>query len=83
MILFMRDNCGPIEMINITSICLKLGKSFQFLGSAHQRMEDAQVGERELQATTERYKYTRTIAMTVQVDLGSLRAASTTWSTET
>ena len=46
-------------------------------------MEDAQVGDRELQATTERNKCTRTTAMTVQVDLGSLRAASTTWSTET
>jgi len=45
-------------------------------------MEDAQVGDRELQAITEMNKCTRTIAMTVQVDLGSFRATSTTWSTE-
>ena len=77
----MRD--GPIETINQTSICLKLRTYIQFLGSAHQRKEDDQVGDRELQATTERKKCTRTTAMTVQVDLGSLRAASITWSTET
>ena len=31
-------------------------------------MEDAQVGDRELQATTDRKKGTRTTAMTIQVD---------------
>ena len=55
MIFFMRDNCGPIEMIKRTSICLKIRKKkLQFVRSARQRMEDAQVGDRELQATTER-----------------------------
>ena len=46
-------------------------------------MEGAQVGERELNTTTEKKKFTCTTAMTVEVDLGSVRAASTTWSTET
>ena len=54
MILFMRDRSGLIEMINKTSISLEFRKTLQFLGSAHQRMEDAQVGDRELQATPER-----------------------------
>ena len=55
MIFFVRDNYGPIEMINKTSICLKTRKKkLQFVRSARQRMEDAQVGDRELQATTER-----------------------------
>ena len=75
MFFFMRGECGPIEMVNKT-ICLKIRKIIQFLNSAQQRME-------ELQATTERRKCTETTSMTVQVDLGSLRAASTTWSTET
>ena len=41
-----------------TCIYLKIRrkKKLQFLGCAHQRMKDAQVGDRELQATTERYK---------------------------
>ena len=38
-------------------------------------MEDAEVGDRELQVTTNRNKGTRTTAMTIQVDLGRLRAA--------
>ena len=46
-------------------------------------MEYVQVGDREIQATTEKNKGTRTTAMADQADLGSLRAASTTWSTET
>ena len=33
-------------------------------------MEDAQVGDRELQATTDRKKGTRTTAMTIKVDRG-------------
>ena len=38
-------------------------------------MEDTRVGDRELQATTDRYKGTRITAMTIQVNLGSLRPA--------
>ena len=38
-------------------------------------MEDAQVGERELQATADRNKGTRTTAMPMQVYLGSLSPA--------
>ena len=82
MIFFVRDDCGPVAMINKTSICLKNRKKFQPLGSAHQRVDDAQVGDRELQVTAERNKSTRTTAMTVQLDIGSLRAACITWSTE-
>ena len=77
-LLFLRDDCGLIEMINKTSICLKLEAKLQLLGSAHQRMEGDEVGDRELQATTAENKCTRITAMTVQVDLGSLRAASIT-----
>ena len=72
---------------------LPLENNLQLLGSAYQRMEDTPVGDRELQANPEkinelradpeRNKCTRTTAMTVQVDLGCLRAASITWSTET
>ena len=80
---FMRDDCGPIENINKTSICLKIRKHLHFLGSAQHRMVDAQVGDRELQATTERSTCTRTTVISGQVDLNSLRAASTTWSTGT
>ena len=54
-------------------------KKLQFPASAHQGMEDTQVGDRELQDTTFRNKRTRTTAMTIQVDLGHLRAART-WS---
>ena len=43
-------------------------------------MEDAQVGDRELLATADRNKGTRTAAMTIQVDLGRSRAARVTWS---
>ena len=43
-------------------------------------MEDAQVGDRELQATTDRIKGTRTTVMTIQVDLGRMRSARITWS---
>ena len=52
-------------MINKTSIYPKLRKNLQFLDSTQQRMKDTQVGDRELQATTERNKCTRTTAMTV------------------
>ena len=38
-------------------------------------MEGAQVGDRELQATTDRNKGTRTSAMTILVDFDRLRAA--------
>ena len=40
-------------------------------------MEDAQVGDRELQATTDISKGTRTTAMTIQFDFGGLRPART------
>ena len=43
-------------------------------------MEDAQVGDRELQATADRNKDTRTTAMTMQIDLGRLMAARMAWS---
>ena len=43
-------------------------------------MEDAQVGDRELQATTDTNMGTRTTAMAVQVGLGRLRAARIAWS---
>ena len=43
-------------------------------------MEDAQVGDRELQANMDRNKSTRTTAVTIQVDLGRLRAARIAWS---
>ena len=46
-------------------------------------MEDAQVGDRELQAITGINKCTRTTAMAVQVDLGSLRADRMAWSEKT
>ena len=41
MILFMRDDCGPIEMVNKTSFASKLErkKKKQFLSSAQQWME--------------------------------------------
>ena len=50
-------------------------KNLQFPASANEEMEDAQVGDRELQATTDRNKGTRTTAMTIQVDPGRLRTA--------
>ena len=83
MISYIRDSCGPIEMMNKTSSCVKYIDNPQFLVSSLQRMDDAQVVDRELGITPERNKSTRTTAMTVQVDLGCLRAASITWSTET
>ena len=46
-------------------------------------MEDAQVGDRELQATTDRKKGTRTTEMMIQVDPGLLRGARTAWSKKT
>ena len=48
------DDYGPVEIISKTSVYVKIRKNLQFLGSAHQRMEDAQVGDRELLATMER-----------------------------
>ena len=47
-ILFMRDDYGPIEIMNKATICLQIEQNLQFLGSAHQWMEDGQVGDREL-----------------------------------
>ena len=55
-ILLIRDDCGPFEIIKNTSICIIIRKHLQFLGSAQQRMEYAQVGDREVQATTEKIK---------------------------
>lgn len=48
-------------------------------------MEDAQVGDWELpvQVTTERNKGTRTTAVTIQIDPGSLRTARITSSAKT
>ena len=43
-------------------------------------MGDAQVGDPELQATTDRNQGTRITAMPIQVDLSRSRAARTTWS---
>ena len=79
---FLRDDCGATEMIKktYTRIHLKAGKHLQFPVSAHQGMEDDQVGDRELQATTNRYEGTRTNAKTIQVDLGRSRAARIAWS---
>ena len=50
-------------------------KNLQFPASAHEEMEDAQVGDRELQTTTDRNKGTRTTATTTQVDSGRSRTA--------
>ena len=82
MILFTRDNCGPIKMNKTyTSIRLEIRQKSQAPRQCPVA-DDAQVGDRELQAT-EINKRTRTTAMTPQVHIGSLRAASITWSTET
>ena len=62
-------------MIKKASVRLKNSNNLRFPASAHQGMEDAEVGDRELQVTTNRNKGTRTTAMTIQVDLGRLRAA--------
>ena len=50
-------------------------KNLQVPASAHEEMEDAQVGDRELQTTTDRNKGTRTTATTTQVDSGRSRTA--------
>ena len=82
MILFMRDDCGPIEMVNKTSFASKLERKKKTVPKQCPAVDGGtQVGDRELQVTTE--TLTGTTAMTVRVDLGSLRAASATWSTET
>ena len=56
---------------------LKKKKKLQFPASTHEGTENAPVGDRELQATTDRNKGTRTTATTIQVDIGSLRPART------
>ena len=56
-----------------TSIRLKIRSiNLQFPASAYQEMEDAQVGDREQKAATDRTKGTRTTAMTIQVYPGCL-----------
>ena len=65
-----------------TYVRLKKSKNLQFPANAHE-MEDAQVDDRVLQATTDRNKGTQTTTMTLQVDLGLLRAARTAWSEKT
>ena len=84
LILFLRDDCGPIETIkNVYFVSVsKYHKICSSPGyaSARQEMEDAQVGDRELQATTDRNKGTRTTATTIEVDSGCLRAARIAWS---
>ena len=50
------------------------------MASAHQGTEYAQVGDRELQATTDTKVGTRTTAMEVHVGLGRLRTARVAWS---
>ena len=74
MALCRRDYCGLKKKSTKRLFASKLEK-LSILGSAHQRIVDAQVGDRELHSTAERNKCTRTAAMTVRVDLGSLRAA--------
>ena len=78
LISFLRDDCGRIET-NKNVYSSQNSKDLQFPAIAHEGMEDAQVGDRELQATTDRNKGTRTTAMTIQVDLGSLRPARIRW----
>ena len=53
----------------------KKKKELQFPASTHEGTENAPVGDRELQATADRNKGTRTTAMTIEVDPGRLRAA--------
>ena len=64
-------------MIEATSTIIL--STIQSSESAHQGMENAKVGDRELQAT-KTVKGTRIPAMTIQVDPGSFRAARITWS---
>ena len=78
MILFLRDDCGPIEIIK-RSLWSQNSKNLQFTASAHQGMKDAQVGDRELQTTTDRNKGKRTTTMTIQVGPGRLKAARIGW----
>ena len=78
LVLFLRDDCGPIETIkNVRSF--QNSKYLQFPAGACEGMEDARVDDREPQATTDRNKGTRTTAMTIQVDVGSLRPAHIPW----
>ena len=79
LILFSRNDCGPVEMIKNNVCSSKHSKNMQLLPSAHRGMEDAQVGDRELHTTTDRNKGTRTATMTIQVGPGRLRAARIAW----
>ena len=72
---FFRDDWGPTETIKKNAYSSQNSKNLQFPASAPEGMEDAQVGERELQATADRNKGTRTTAMPMQVYLGSLSPA--------
>ena len=54
-------------------------RNLQFPASAHEGIEHAQVGDRELQDTTDRKKGKRTTVMAIQVDLGILRPARLPW----
>ena len=80
LILFLRNDCGPIEMIKKASVRLKNSNNLRFPASAHQGVEDAQVCDRELQSTTDGNKGMRTTAITIQVDPVRLRAAGIVWS---
>ena len=80
LILFLRDDCGSGGTIKKKNVCSSQNSNnLQFPASAHKGMEDAQVGDGELQATTDRNVVARTAAMTIQVDLGSLRPARIPW----
>ena len=54
----------------ICRFAFKLGKKLQLFGSAQQRIEYAQVGDGEVQATTEKRKGTRTMIRVVWVGCG-------------
>lgn len=72
-----------MEMIKTTSTRLQHSENLLSSVSAHQGTEGAQVGDRGLQATTEGHSGTRTTAMMIQIDSGSLTAVRITWSAKT
>ena len=78
----MRGDCGPIQTIKKKRLVFVSKKQKSALPGQcpYQGMEDAQVGDRELQATTDRNKGMRTTAVTIPVDLGRWRAARIAWS---
>ena len=77
--LFLWYDFGPVETVKNVYVFVSNTKNLQLPASAHEGMEDAQVGDREPHATTDRNKGTRTTAMTIQVDLSSLKPARKSW----